>query len=266
MQQTDREDRIDFFDFLYELWRDKWVALGTMIIVVAVMTGVSVLRGQGFLAKVSPPENMQLTARIPVSVIDYSDPYGRQPVQILADLVNRLASNSDLNLQYLGRAPNTSPLSANALNAPRGFSFFFWEDANVGYIILNFADGDRAIYRQAYEAFQAASLEQFEEARQAAQGVVDEMSELVSEGQGDVSRELAMAVRFLATPSIKDGSFRFMNFGPMELLQDTNESAPVGGGPSSRTLVLGSIVGFIVACIVVMFRIAIRQRDRFGSP
>ena len=120
-------------------------------------------------------------------------------------------------------------------------------------------DGSKEKYEQFERALQVSADQMYESSMSIAQKLRSEYSALKLDQSAGLTPDMAAVVTFLANPDVIDGSWKFFEFKPIIVTEETSFTS--AGGISVKTVILGFMVGFILACVLVMFRIAIRRKD-----
>lgn len=263
MDDMNPQDSIDFFDFLYEIWQAKWMFLLIVIGCTALAATGSLLRNNSASQSIE-----QTTAQFGLSLRYFNDPYQRDANLLMGDLVALLDPDGTLGLHYTDPA-NPGIHVEPVQGEDRRFEFRYIGRIGVGYILLDFQDQEKSSYQNVYEEFLRASEQQFIQAKEFAEGILESYKGF-GNGTEDaihkaVENQVSRAVRFLETPSVKNGTFRFFDFRPLEIRTTKTNIGTTSSRTLLKTVVLGIIIGFMLACTVIMFRIAINRKRNLAA-
>lgn len=251
-----QEGGIDFFDFLYEIWRAKWLFIS--IVVVALLLGAASLIPRMMAGQpVSAPRDK---AKVQFRLDLRADPYLRSEKVIIADYLTRLTSKQELMLSNEETASLGVTLTQNTYRI--GFS----PGANIGAVIINAAGAPEGYFAQLHSAMEDAAREQLEDTKRsltADLAAIQSIRQNVSNGDSEaLSGRVFKATRFLSEPDVQDGTMRFVWLEPLQVSAD---ATVVTSGVTARLLIAG-IAGCIIAVLAVMFRIGIaRGRARSSA-
>lgn len=262
MEGRTTSDGIDFFDFLYEIWQAKWL----FVLIVAICTGLALIpalfRNGG--PQVETVETT--TAQFGFTLRMYGDPLQRNAGLLLTDFLGLTDPDGDLGLQYAGQiSEDFAEYNEIVAKFDRSYGFRFIAGNNVGLVVLKLKDGDEALYQTVYAEFIRASEQQFVQTKAFAERIVQSYRKWEEDRANlpymSMPHQIMMALQFLEISSVQDGTFRFFDFKPLDLR--TTQTSIVTNTTRSpiRMVVLGGIVGFILACVAIMFRIAIKRKN-----
>lgn len=250
MERTQNlDDGIDFFDFLYELWRAKWLFIS--IVVVAVLLGAASLIPRMMAGEpVAPPRDK---AKVQFRLDLRADPYLRSGNAIIADYLTRLTSKRELMLSSEEAASLGIPLTRNTYRI--GFS----PGANIGVMTVSAAGAPEGYFAELHSAMEDVAREQLEDTKRslaADLAAIQSIRQNVYDGDSEtLSRRVFDATRFLSDPDVQDGTRRFIWLEPPEVFGD---ATVVASGVTARLLIAG-MAGCIIAVLAVMFRIGIER-------
>jgi hypothetical protein len=268
METQEQNSGVDFFDFLYEIWRAKWIVL-PIIVFFAAAGAIWAMKS----SQVSENETVpQLHAQIPFSLVWGNDPLTRGGSTLLADFISRVDREGKLGLVFAGVA-SASKSDNEVVNLIRSqnsrtFDVNYMDDLRYGFINVTIKDGDRSVYEQVYNALRVAAKEQADDTAEIARGALDMFtnasSRFPSVQQLTIDGSIVSAMLFLATPEVRNGSFRFFTFGNLALKEDVladdvlAESA--AGGSGLKKMLVALMAGSALSLLVVMFRIALQRK------
>lgn len=267
MNEPSPQQGIDFFDFLFAIWRFKWMFVAIVAVCTLAAVGLSMARHK----EEAPREVTGTTARFAVVMRTGNDPLLRGGSALLADLVHFVDKDNALDLEFAGlvSADNIQFAKITA-EAKRSYSIEFTGGQNVGWVDLNIKDGDDSAYKAIHAEFQRAAEQQFKEAvataRASVQAIVPSANAQTG-GSGSVvalSDRIAASIQFLGTPEVMDGSWRFFQFKPL-ILKTSVSRLSVEATSFVKQSVLGALIGFVLACVAIMFRIAIQRHSKLSA-
>lgn len=267
MNETIEPQGIDFFDFLYEVWRAKWIIAAIIVVMTGLGTATFTMysKNTNNLLKDGPT----IGARAAFQLIVGNDPLERNAAALAVDLATRTDKDGKIGLRFAGIV-SVDTKTTTALVDTQGSSFeiLFRDGMNLGFVNFAIEGGTKADYEAAYTALVKANEEQAVEARQIAQGTVEALNaaggKLVSAEQVALADRLVASVQFLATPSVQDNSFRFFALRPLEILEANPQAAmdqPVGRRNLFKGAMAGLLVGLCLSAVLVMFRIALQRKS-----
>lgn len=247
-----QESGIDLFDFIYEVWRGKWIVLA--IVAVALIAGVAsigprLISGEPVAAPIE-------TAKVQFRLGDLNnDPAQRQSPQIISDFLTRLTEDGTLNLSNSESASIGIPLT------PYTYRVGYSPGANIGVLTVTAPGAPRDYFTRLYAAMQKAAEGQLTDlTRQLSSDLetIRQIKQTTYTGDSDVlARNIYIATRFLGFPSVRDGSWRLVR---LEAMETSSVAGASGGGGYSRRLLISLLAGLATAAVVIMFRIAIERR------
>jgi hypothetical protein len=253
------EPGIDFFDFLYEIWRAKWLFLAVALIVGLLTMAPALLAGRA----APPAEPAQFRAfAIGFSLNIANDPVQRKPAEIIADLVSRAMDDG------LPQIINIAPGSQPAEPVPA-----YWADhssaTNRGEIRVLVPAGQEDVFNQFHTALVAAAEEQVSDVRAQLERDAETVRTIVSQyGVGDtdyLTRQLFIALRFPTLPGVRTGEFRFVELGEAERVEMIEQPAAAPGRGLRRAFIIALLAGGIAGTFAVMVRIAIERKRERGA-
>lgn len=267
MNEPSPQQGIDFFDFLFAIWRFKWMFVAIVAVCTLAAVGLSMARHK----EEAPREVTGTTARFAFVMRTGNDPLLRGGGALLADLVHFVDRDGVLDLDFAGQvSADNIQLAKITEEAKRSYSISFTGGQNVGWIDLSIKDGQEALYKTIYAEFQRAADQQFREAAAAAKASVQALAPATSaqaNAPGAIvalSDRIAASIQFLGTPEVMDGSWRFFQFKPL-ILKTTVSRLSVEATSSIKQIVLGALIGFVLACVAIMFRIAIQRHSKLSA-
>jgi hypothetical protein len=243
---------IDLFDFLYEIWRAKWSFVAIGLVCVAVGTASSLLTRPATLAPVSTT-----LFRVPYRLDILSDPAQRSPSQIIGDLMVRALAAAKLDMVHLG--------SSEPPKDPEDSSFRIFEKIS-GYSGTIQIEAPRISSDSIENLFlEMAAASKAQATDIAAQMIKDgsTIENIVKQGSSleteYLARQFFISKRFATLPGVTDGAFRFVHLGAIKkvVVNLPQETASAGW---ARPVILSLILGVVLGCVFVMFRIAIARR------
>lgn len=259
MDDMKTQEGIDFFDFLYEIWQAKWLFLLIVLICTGIAAAGALLRNNYTTFK----SVEQTTAQFRLNLRHFSDPYQRNAGLLMGDLVGLLDPDGTFGLQYTDPG-NPADYVEPVHGEIRRFEFRYVGQIGVGYIVLNFQDQDETKYQSIHGEFLRAAEQQFRQAKEFAEGIVDGYKRMEQYSREaayqQIPDQVVLALGFLETPSVKDGTFRFFDFKPLEVRTTETNIATSSSQSLLKNVLLGIIIGFILACVTMMFRIAIKSK------
>lgn len=265
MDEMKTPDGIDFFDFLYEIWCAKWTFVLTIVLCTGLAAAPALLSNNKPLVQTT--ENT--TAQFGFTLRYYNDSLQRNAGLLLGDMIGLIDRDGRLGLHYVGQLELDSAKFRNIVQSyDNSYAFHFIGQNGVGLVGISLKDGDEATYRSVHAEFLRAAEQQFEDAKAFAEGTIASYSKWEQDRTGiplqSIPEAVMVALQFHETPAVRDGTFRFFDFKPLEF--KTTESTVVLTNSRSilKSIILGAIVGFILACVMIMFRIAI-NRKKFSS-
>jgi hypothetical protein len=265
MNDVRTPEGIDFFDFLYEVWQAKWMFLLIVFVSTALAAAPALLN-----RNTEEYRTVETTiSRVGFILKQNNDPLGRTAGMLLGEFLGLVDADSALDLAYAGQmTTDNSDYDRITGSTDRSYAVKLVGLNGVGYFILNLKDGNAELYQSIYDEFARAAEQQFISAKMIAEGTLERIESL-EQGSSTILRsaipDAAVAsVQFLATPAVQDGSFRFIDLRPLEIEKTESSIAVAGGRSPTKMILLGAISGFILACIAIMFRIAI-QRKKTGE-
>lgn len=260
MDDTRAPEGIDLFDFLYEIWRAKWL-FALIVIGCTALAAVPALLPRHQPAVVASEETV---AQFGVTIRYFNDPFKRNTGLLMPDFVGLVDPDGKLGLQYAGLIAKETLAEYGDIvkKYDRTYAFQTINQNNSGWVILKLKDGDEALYRSVHEEFLRAAERQFLQAKAFAEGTVESYKALAGHQPAIsyVPEPVVLALQFLETPAVQDGTFRFFSFRPLEIKTTAVGIATSTSSGSTKMILLGAIVGFILACVAVMFRIAIQRK------
>ena len=263
MDDTRTPNGIDFFDFLYEIWQSKWLFLSIVSICTALAAVPLLLNRNTEQFRTVETTISQFGFRLNYG----NDPLNRNGGMVLGDFLGRVDADGKLGLVYAGQLPDDRAEFDRLSNSvDRTYAIRFIGQNGIGYVVLNIKDGTEALYQSIYDEFARASEEQFTDARAIAEGTLSRLDSLAKGSYGTspngVPDAVVASMQFLSTPSVGDNTYRFMDLRPLELKKTESTISLANGRNALKTLVLGFVVGFVLACVAMTFRIAIRRKGR----
>lgn len=254
-----REDRqtepgIDFFEFLYELWRAKWLFLG-MVALCALVAALSILPRLLTPAKTAVVSAAQ--ARIEFKVDVEADPLQRDAGSLIGNFLAHLTADKALGLSNAETANVGIPVT------DRTYRVSYSPSAGAGVLTVTAADAEPGYFESVLAAMQKACAEQVTELKD------DQTSDLQLIGQimrdeysgssDSFAKRIFQARKFLARPDVQAGTFCLVT--PVRLTNIGTLVEPIKRGVARR-LILAILVGCIAGILAVMFRIAINRKAR----
>lgn len=251
----EHETGIDLFDFIYEVWRAKWLFLA--IVAGALVLGFAsaiprMIAGDTFIAPVE-------MAKVEFSLNLVDDPLQRKFDQMIPDYLERLTADASLQLS------NAESAATGVTLTPYTYRVGYSEGANIGSLAVSAPGAPSEYFERLDAAMQESAKQQVEDLRKQMVADLQTVADIQQGGHtGEVlSQVLFNAHRFLKLPGVQDGSFRFVRLRPMEKY-DTAAGSSSGG--LNRRLLIAGLAGCLLGAVVIMFRIAIeRQRNRKAS-
>ncbi|MBO6719058.1 MAG: hypothetical protein JJ913_13965 [Rhizobiaceae bacterium] len=257
--RTDAHQGIDLFDFLYEVWRSKWLFVGIALCTGLIALAPALLIGQQ--RGDTPPNTRQFEIALSFNVAN--DPAQRGKAGILADILGRALTSIDIEIVHISLSEPPDVVVPN-------FTTWYSEATEKGNIRVNVSADDTTTVRTFFDALSKASVSQVAETRR--QLVVDAeiaksiLSEFDLSDGYYLGRQLFIARRFPTLPGVQEGEFRFLRFGePREIVREAASDTGRGAAGLLRMLVLAGLVGCVAGFVAVMFRIAIRRRSTAPS-
>ena len=265
MDDMKKPDGIDFFEFLYEVWQLKWLFLGIFLSAIVVAGAFSmVTRVNDDPMEDSSPVSpvRKYAATIPFTIDPIFEPYRRSVDELWQNLKASLPEIEGVMLVNDNHIPEGAE-RPDYIYTPRLKSF-------AGFIHLDFKNGDRKLAEKIRTAFIAAAKTQFEQTVSQVRSDIKVLDKVPQNESTDanpiwsISREYYYYYHFLNLSDVIDGSHRFFTFEPV--LESRNfeqifarKDAKPNIISNYKVLILGAIIGFILACVAVMFRIAIKR-------
>lgn len=271
IDQEGPEGGIDFLDFIFGIWRSKWLFLSVFLGVAIVVTGgiLSIAKMQSERGAVinksgAGAHEKTLSAHFLYYVNYVSAPYRRSQQELTIDLLDRLRTIDTLGLQ------NDRAYLKGFARPDRLFAMQELK-AGEGMITLDLKDGSAELASKVRDEFIAAAKLQFEATRNQVNADVGMLRELTSKyytkRSESLAREFYFMLHFLSRKSVQDGTFRFFEFEPLVI---SSQKVALPGSmalaaSSSQSVVKGGaialLLGFISACVVIVFRIAIERKS-----
>ena len=252
MDALDRNDGVDFFDFLYETWKAKWIIL----VVLVISAGI----GTGWMMRIDKLSEAEEGRQIAFTLQLRNDPLMRDASALLVDFVGRVDQAQKLGLVFAGVAtPGNADIDSIRERNSLTYEVSFVAGMNNGYILLMAKDGSSALYEQAYQALQAAAKEQAADAAKIAQGsldVVNSATRFSNVPQLLADDHIMASVQFLATPQVQNGSFRFLALRNLE----TKNYEMAASASGVKKMLMAMLAGVALCVFIVMFRITLQRQ------
>lgn len=250
-ETTSAEPGMDAFDFLYELWRAKWLFLGVFAITVA--GGLALL-----VPVMTQEEANRFTARFPFTVGTDSDPLSRNGGSILQNYLAHLDPQHTLQLVDASRRTGGQQSS-------RTFVATVDPTTHRGTLTVTATDVEPSFFRGVHEELQRAAVAQVEATRTSVDRELALLQTVAREyGGGNTEFSAGRAfsmLRFLNDPRLEAGEFRLMVFEAFDAGAVARDS--LGGNTSlKRRLTISVLLGSVFGLLVVMFRVAIQRKGR----
>lgn len=258
MNKSKPSQEIDFFDFLYEIWRTKWMFLAIVLICTGAPIVWGMLRGNVTSAE---PETYTATLEIPVVMNPGYDPLSRSDFALMLGLTSFVDQDQAIGLVFDGIfAKNEAKSAALIAQNARSYVVHLDEGDGVGTIKLSLSDASDALHKQIHDEFLRASKSLFEETKAMTEGAVTAFNSANIPEIFGTSSVLGKSLLFSKAPSVQDGSFRFIKIQPLQVTQDKVGTGSITPQSKTKSIVLGAVIGFVLACVMIMFRIAIRRK------
>jgi hypothetical protein len=255
--RADDETGIDLFDFLYELWKSKWLFLGVLVLFL-VLGSLSLLPQ---LRAPSTPQPGAAGAKIEFTLDLPNDPMQREPPQLIGDILKRLTKDGSLRLS------NAETAAIGVTLTDRTYRVTYSPGANIGVLTINAAGSEPGYFERVYAAFQGACAEQVADLKRQQEDDLAIIAQIVRNEYSGESNTLAnrifLARRFLARPDVQAGTFCLVRPTQLETIAHVAERGSRG---IARRILLAALVGAVAGVLLVMFRIAIaRKRNTAAS-
>lgn len=256
MGEARTPEGIDFFEFLFEVWQAKWLFLGVIIVSVALAGLYGRMAEIGTEAvEITTPVEKQFTAVFPVRINPVFEPFRRSAGELWIDLKSRLGKVDGKEII------DESELAENIVRPDYTYATKLF--THSGFIYLSLENGSLILAEQIMDAFNVAAESQFKQTLSQVSAGINSINGMIG-NVAPISEEILIKeyihrTNFLDLPEVIDGSHRFFIFGPVYETQQTEITAPVRKTAILKLLTLGAIIGFVLACIVIMFRIALRR-------
>lgn len=250
-EEQKTEPGMDVFDFLYELWRAKWLFLG--VLATTVVVGLAPL-----LSAASAVDSGRFIAHYQFTVGAGSDPLVRSTGNLVEDLVLYFDPGRALDLVEVGRNPGGK-------QSPRMFVATVDPAGHRGTFTVTATDGEPAFFRAVHDELQRAAVAQVDATRARVDRELELLQTVAREYGGgntefSASRAFAM-LRFLDDLRLDAGEFRLVVFEPFNTVAVERE---IGNLDIAKRLVTFALLGCVLGVLAIMFRIAIR-RKRVGA-
>jgi hypothetical protein len=264
MQSDTDGTGIDFFDFLSEAWRVKWVIAAIIIVAMA----IGILAAMGTVRDERGPAARQ-TLVVPFYLDAASDPLQRKPDELLLDVVTRVFADKLTDVIQVGS--NELAYSNQERYRDKILSYFRFSSVRHGDVIISFTKKfqiDPEIYGK---KFTDAAFAQVAETRKLMDRNIDVASDIVKNiGERSdeyLSRQSFIAEAFIRTMNENPDKMRFVVFSQPSADSVTQfSSTPESYRRYIKSFIIWGLVGGVIAVFFVMFRIGIRRKKARSAP
>lgn len=248
---------IDFFEFLNEVWKAKWIFISIILITTSLFGSYAAINEQRESASSNTDEQVPeiFNAAFTFIIDPVFEPYGRSSAELWAQFESLLPQSSDFQIINDNLIPSRNTLPDIIYTG--NFSTY------NGIVNLQIKNGNLELAEDIRDSFNEAARIQLEKTVAQVRADLELLRDMpLSElglGNDTYFREYFLYSRFLNTPAVASGDHRFFVFYPaVEIAQ---ERSPNPQGTSERSLVkmlvLGGLVGLFLACFVIVVRIGI---------
>lgn len=280
MSAIEKDRGVDLFDFIYEIWRAKWLFLGVVFLTIGVGFAISLLLNQ-----------RTETERVGVAIdfrLHGPDPLNRDRNALLDDLVRGVDKKFRFflssQLESIGETERDSTILLSKRrtyidstrnititaafgheNAGRLFIFAEKEEASLVHEIGN--QLERSSQEQVVDTKRIVEREMasIRSAAKEMQQYIPLDASVIDDGdwRSWVVKRIIQADMFLWDPAVMSGDFRLVKLldrppGAAEEYSRTSNS----DSASIRELVVLALLGGTIGVVAIMFRVAIRRSRR----
>lgn len=247
MNDQPARDGIDLFDFIAEAWQMKWL----VALLVAIPVAVAVAWGL-YLGERIRFGDREYKARVEYIVSVALDPLERKPEELHADMLERFVEIG------AGKFLPARPTEYGRVQGKVYFVPLFDVTSNSVQLTLTSVAEDENPIIEAYAGLQKAAEEQFKATKASAErssAMLDQLLTGARDGEGQLPLLSFLAKRFLEDPRVADGTYRLSTVAEMSnVLVDSSRMR------FSRLLVVGALIGALLAAAAVMLRIGLARR------
>ncbi|MHA6643010.1 hypothetical protein [Mesorhizobium sp. A623] len=139
-----------------------------------------------------------------------------------------------------------------------------------GRVTLDLISGSPALADQIYAEFVEAARLQFEAAKIRAANELATLRDLATaydKRSEFLAERLYKTMRFLNSAAVRSGSFRYVDFSPIQHFAPTVmiERQRNATSPAKRSVIISVILGLIFASVFVIVRMEIKRRGRLSA-
>lgn len=256
---------INFFDFVNEIWRTKWLFLAVLIGI----AGPAYL-GLTFVGKSDSHKNDLIeTEQIqPALYQGYfvfminlgGDPFGRVTEPLVIDLRSKFA-----RIDRFGLVNDEDYFTGDPIPKYR-FSIRMTRPY-AGRVYLSLYGGSRELAEQIRDEFIEAAKVQFEATKSQANADLTKLKEMAANAptlKADLmAQKIYDSIHFLTDQKVQDGSFRFFEFSSVETyLPPPPKSTPPNTIASpKKNIIVALMLGFVFASVTTIVRMTVRERQ-----
>jgi len=254
---------INFFDFINEVWRTKWVFLAILIgVAVPAYFGLTFV-GKNDQRKKELTETEQIRPPVYYGHFVFSlnlgaDPFGRLAPPLIADLKSKLAK-----IDKFGLVNEEDIFTGDSIPKYR----FLIRDTRPygGRVYLKLSDGSLELAEQIRDEFIEAAKVQFEATKSQTNADLEKLREIIANAptlKSDlIVQKTYDSIHFLTDQKVQDGSFRFFEFSPVA----TSPPAPPKPPPPNeipspkKNIIVALMLGLALASITTIVLMTVRE-------